>query len=80
MTDIIRSYIQDGVGLVQLGGLLVVVFVVLASWATTKSITKTLGTMVVGALVMGYLYNADWFGRKAASCVSRRGASPTAWC
>lgn len=72
MTEIIRSYISDGIGLIQLAALLIVGFVTLAAWSTTKSITKTVSTMVVGVLVLGYLYNADWFGRKAAEDIQSR--------
>jgi hypothetical protein len=80
MTDVIRSYINDGIGLIQLAGLLIVGVVVLTTWAKTKSVMTTIGTMVVGALVLGYLYNADWFGRKAAEDIQNRdnGSGPVA--
>lgn len=72
MTEVIRSYINDGIGLIQLAGLLVVGFVVLAAWTKTRSMTATLSAMIVGALVLGYLYNADWFGQKAADDIKSR--------
>lgn len=72
MTDIIRSYINDGIGLIQLAALLVVGFLVLSVWWASKSITKVIGTMIVGALVLGYIYNADWFGRQAAEDIQNR--------
>ena len=72
MTDVIRSYINDGIGLIQLAGLLIVGVVVLTTWSKTKSAMATVSAMVVGALVLGYLYNADWFGRKAAEDIQNR--------
>ncbi len=66
MTEIVRSYIADGIGLVQLAAVLIVGFVVLATWSKSKSAMATIGMMVVGALVLGFLYNAQWFGQKAA--------------
>lgn len=72
MTDVIESYINDGIGLIQLAGLLIVGVVVLSTWTKTKSAMATIGAMVVGALVLGYLYNADWFGRKAAEDIQQR--------
>lgn len=72
MTDIIRSYINDGIGLVQLATLLIVGFVVLGTFMASKSITKTIGMMLMGALVLGYIYNADWFGLKTAEDIKNR--------
>ena len=79
MTDVIESYINDGIGLIQLAGLLIVGVVVLTTWSKTKSAMATVSAMVVGALVLGYLYNADWFGRKAAEDIQNRdnGAATT---
>lgn len=72
MTEIIRSYINDGIGLIQLATLLVVGFVVLATFMASRSITKTIGMMLIGALVLGYIFNADWFGAKAAEDIRGR--------
>lgn len=72
MLDIIESYIQDGIGLVQLAGLLVVCVVVVATWTRTKSAMATVAMMVLGALVLGFLHNAEWFGRKAAEDLQQR--------
>lgn len=72
MIDVIRSYINDGIGLIQLAGLLIVGVVVLTTWSKTKSAMATVGAMIVGALVLGYLYNADWFGQKAADDIKSR--------
>lgn len=70
--EIIRSYIQDGIGLIQIGAVLVVGWVVLTAWMTTRSITKVLGAMLIGALVLGFIYRADWFGTKAAEDIQNR--------
>ena len=72
MTEVIRSYINDGIGLIQLAGLLIVGVVVLTTWSKTKSAMATVSAMVIGALVLGYLYNADWFGQKAAEDIKNR--------
>lgn len=72
MTDMIESYIEDGINLIQLAGLLIVGAVVLATWTKTKSAMATASAMVVGILVLGYLHNADWLGRRAADDIQQR--------
>lgn len=72
MIDIIESYINDGIGIIELVAFLVVGVMVVATWVRTKSATATIGVMVVGALVLGYIYNAQWFGRKAAEDLQQR--------
>lgn len=72
MIDLIRSYINDGIGLIQLAALLVVGWVVLSVWMLSRSVTKVIGVMIVGALVLGFIYNADWFGQRAGDDIRSR--------
>ena len=72
MRDLIESYIQDGIDIIQLVGLLIVGAVVLTTWTKTKSAMATVSAMVVGALVLGYIYNADWVGRKVGEDITQR--------
>lgn len=72
MLEVIRSYISDGIGVLHLVAVLLVVFAVLTTWTRTKSAMATVGAMVVGALVLGYVYNAEWFGQKAAEDIRER--------
>lgn len=80
MTEVIRSYINDGIGLVQLAATLVAITVVLATWAKTKSAIATISMIAVAVLVVGYVHNADWFGQKAAEDIKTRdnGMAPAA--
>ncbi len=72
MIEIVRSYINDGIGLIQIGAVLVAGFVVLAAWTKTKSATATVGAMVLGALVIGFVMNAEWLGQKTGEDITRR--------
>ncbi|MPY95976.1 MAG: hypothetical protein GEV08_23830 [Acidimicrobiia bacterium] len=77
MIDIIRSYISDGIGLVQYATLFIVGAVVLAASAKTRSVMATASAMVVGALVLGYVYNAEWLGQRVgADIVERENGMP----
>ena len=72
MIEIVRSYIADGIGLIQLAAVLVAGFVVLAAWTRTKSATATVGAMVLGALVIGFVMNAEWLGQKTGEDITSR--------
>lgn len=72
MTEVVRSYISDGIGLVELATVLVVGVVVLVTWGRTRSIIATAGAMLVGALVVGYVMNAEWFGQRMGEDIQRR--------
>lgn len=72
MVEVIRSYIQDGIGIIQLAALLVALAMVLAVWTRTKSAMATIGAMFIGALVLGFIHNAAWFGQRVADDMQQR--------
>lgn len=72
MLEIVRSYINEGIGLIQLAAVLIVGFVVLAAWTKTRSVMAVVSAMVIGALVIGFIHNADWLGQKTADDIKSR--------
>lgn len=72
MREIIDSYLRDGIGIIELASVLVAGAIVVGAWVKTKSVMATLGAMVVGALVIGFVANLDWFGRKAGEDIRER--------
>lgn len=77
MVEVLRSYVSDGIGLIQYAAVLIVGAVVLAAWTKTRSIMGTVGAMVVGALVLGYIFNAQWLGQRVGEdIISRENGMP----
>ncbi|MPY92665.1 MAG: hypothetical protein GEV08_06220 [Acidimicrobiia bacterium] len=77
MLDIVRSYLEEGKGLVQLATVLLAGVMVLAAWARTRSAMATVAAMVLGALVIGYTLNAEWLGQRVgADIVERENGMP----
>lgn len=72
MRDIIDSYIRDGIGIIELLAVLVVGAIVVGAWVRTKSVMTTIGAMAVGALVLAFILNLDWVGRKAGEDIRER--------
>lgn len=55
MTTLVESILNDGARLLPLAAALVVAWMVLRTWLKTRSALSTLGAVVVGALVVGFL-------------------------
>lgn len=72
MVEVIRSYIADGIGLIQLAAVLVAIAVPLMTWAKTRSVMATVGAMLLGAFVLGYIHNAEWLGQRVGQDVQNR--------
>jgi hypothetical protein len=61
VTNIIRSLIEDARALLPAVALLVVAYMVLRTWLKTGRLAPTVGAVVVGVLVVGFLADTGGF-------------------
>ncbi len=75
MISILESLLADGARLLPAVAALVVAFMVLATWVRTKKALPTLGAVVVGVLVVGFLTDPGGLSTVVWSELRARGGS-----